>query len=381
VSDSRDFLFVQSSTELGGAERVLLNLLAYNAELRRRSVTAVLRLGDGNLPEKLREVGAEVVEFPKVRIREPVRLMRTIWGLRALVRARGVRVVVGNGVHPQILGGWTARAARVKTAFLVHMIHRLPLRSNEGLDRLALAGPCDLMLANSRASLAPLEKLRPTVAKVILPLGTPLHEVTADARQQARLELGAAPDDVLVGVFGRLQRWKAQDVFVAAAAQVAAARPRARFAVVGGATFGLEPEYFAELRALAAATGLSDRLVFTDFRQDVPRLMAACDIVCHTSRVAEPFGMVVIEAMSLGRPVVATRGGGPSEIIENAEQGVLIDPDDAPRLAAEVIALIDDPERRARIGARGRERVLATFTAEIMASNMLAHLDRLASGR
>src|SRR4051794_3831846 len=204
------------------------------------------------------------------------------------------------------------------------MIHRLPLRANEGLDVLAIKGPCDLMLANSQASLAPLRQLRPDVEKQLLHLGTPAITVPPEAVQSARAELGATNDEVVIGVFGRLQRWKAQDVFLAAASIVGAARPRTRFVVVGGAMFGLEPEYFVGLRAAAAATGFSDRIVFTDYRQDVAPFMAACDIICHTSRVPEPFGMVVIEGMSLGKPVIATRGGGPSEIIAEPDQGILI---------------------------------------------------------
>ena len=69
-------------------------------------------------------------------------------------------------------------------------------------------------------------------------------------------ELGAGDDDILIGVFGRLQRWKGQDVFVKAAAEIARARPCARFAVVGGSVFGLEPEYAEEIRRLAAAPEL-----------------------------------------------------------------------------------------------------------------------------
>jgi glycosyltransferase involved in cell wall biosynthesis len=374
----RDFLLVQSSTELGGAERVLLNLLAASEELRRRSLTAVMRFGAGNLAARLREVGAEVVELPRARVRQPLRMLQTALTLRALVRARGIRVVVGNGAHPQILAGWVARLSRAKSAFVVHMIHRLPLGANERLDVLAIKGPCDLMLANSQASLTPLRQLRPGVDKQLLHLGTPTITVRPEAVQAARAELGAASDEVVIGVFGRLQRWKAQDVFLAAAALVGAARPKTRFVIVGGAMFGLEPEYFVALRAAAAATGFADRIVFTDYRQDVAPYMAACDIICHTSRVPEPFGMVVIEAMSLGKPVIATQGGGPSEIIAEPDQGILVPPDDPAALAAALISLIDDPERRARLGARGRERVISDFGVDTMARNFVAALERLA---
>jgi glycosyltransferase involved in cell wall biosynthesis len=373
----RDFLFVQSTTEVGGAESVLFNLFENSAALRQRSLVASLSFGDGNLPARLREVGAEVVELPRARLRDAVGVGRTLARLRRLARERGIRVVLGNGAHPQLVGSLTARLTRTRSAFIVHMIHAHPWWRNDPLDALAVKSPCDLMLAVSKASLATLEQLRPRVMKRLLYNGTPIREVSADDARQARDELGIREGEVLFGVFGRLQRWKGQDVFVEAAAEVARRYPQARFAIVGGSVFGLEPEFLDGLKRRAAELNLSDRLIFTGFRKDVARLMAACDVVCHTTRVAEPFGMVVIEAMALGRPVVATRGGGPSEIIDPEVSGVLVEPDDPRALAAAMVALAEDAGRRQAIGARGAARVRESFTIDRMASELLRHLDEL----
>ena len=233
------------------------------------------------------------------------------------------------------------------------------------------------MLAVSKASLATLEKLRPKVMRRLLYNGTPLREVSADDARRTRAELGVRDGEVLFGVFGRLQRWKGQDVFVEAAAEVARRFPQARFAIVGGSVFGLEPEFLEGLERRVAELNLSDRLVFTGFRKDVPRLMAACDVVCHTTRVAEPFGMVLIEAMALGRPVIATRGGGPSEIIASDAEGILVTPDDPRALAAAMAGLVDDADRRRVIGANGATRARDAFTIDRMASELVAHLDEL----
>jgi len=184
----------------------------------------------------------------------------------------------------------------------------------------------------------------------------------------------------LFGVFGRLQHWKGQDVFVEAAAEAARLRPAARFVVVGGSVFGLEPEFAERLRRRAPELGLGGRLVFAGFRNDVPRLMAACDVVCHTTRVAEPFGMVVIEAMDLGRPVIATAGGGPSEVITSDENGILVPPDDTGALAREMVRLADDPGLRSRIGAAAALRVRNDFGTDAGAATLLRYLDALRPG-
>ena len=371
----RDFLFVQSTTEVGGAESTLLNLFTSSEELRRRSLIASLGFGAGDLPARLRAAGASVVELPKSRMREPIKMAETIWSLRRLVRERGIQVVVGNGAHPQVIGGLTARAASVKSVFLVNMIHAYPVWKNHVLDALAIRAPCDLQLAISKASEATLGKLRPDVECRLFHWGTPITEVPSDEAQGARAELGVPDGAVLLGSFGRLQHWKGQDLFVAAAAEVAHSRPQSRFVVVGGSVFGLEPEFFERLKRDASEQGLGDRLQFTGFRQDVARLMAACDVVCHTSRVPEPFGLVIVEAMAQGRPVIAIRGGGPSEIIESDEDGILIPPEDSRALAQAMIALIDSLERRRMLGDRGRRLVATRFSIETMAAKLIEHLD------
>jgi glycosyltransferase involved in cell wall biosynthesis len=376
----RDFLFVQSTTEVGGAESVLFNLFEASPALRERSVVASLSFGNGNLPERLRQIGAEVVELPRARLRQPMGVAGTVMALRALVGSRGIRAVIGNGAHPQIVGGVAARLARVRSAYLVHMIHAHPWWKNDPLDALAVKSPCDLMLAVSKAALATLEQVRPRVRKRLLYNGTPIREVSAAEAQRARRELGVGEDEILFGVFGRLQRWKGQDVFVEAAAEVARRHPRTRFVIVGGSVFGLEPEFLEGLKRRVGELNLTDRLLFTGFRKDVAALTAACDVVCHTSRVPEPFGLVVIEAMILGRPVIATRGGGPSEIIDSDAVGVLVQPDAAAELAAAMTRLVDDPDRRRSIGASAAARARQHFTIDRMASELIAYLDELVAG-
>ena len=232
-------------------------------------------------------------------------------------------------------------------------------------------------MAISKDSQATLAQLRPGVPCQLFHWGTPIVEISVEDAQRARAELGVGANDVLLGSFGRLQHWKGQDVFVAAAAEVARVRPEARFVVVGGSVFGLEPEFFEALKASAAALGVADRLQFTGFRTDVARLMAACDVVCHTSRVPEPFGLVIVEAMVQGRPVIATRGGGPSEVIATDDDGMLVAAGDPHALSAAMIALIDAPERRRQLGTRGRALVADAVQHRKDGCDPRRHLDRL----
>jgi glycosyltransferase involved in cell wall biosynthesis len=179
-----------------------------------------------------------------------------------------------------------------------------------------------------------------------------------DVAVRLRAELGLGPQP-LVGLFGRLSEWKGQHVFLDALA----AMEGVQAVIVGGALFGQEA-YEARIREQASRLGLDDRVRFLGFRSDVPELMASMDVVAHTSIVAEPFGRVVVEAMMCGRPVVATRGGGVTEIIRDGETGLLVPPGDASALAAALGTILSDPALAQRLGQSGRDDVSDRFSLE-----------------
>ena len=183
-----------------------------------------------------------------------------------------------------------------------------------------------------------------------------IYEPGAAARLRAEMGLGPQP---LVGLFGRLSEWKGQHVFLDAIA----AMEGVQAVIVGGALFGQEA-YEARIREQASRLGLEGRVRFLGFRPDVPELMAAMDVVAHTSIVAEPFGRVVVEAMMCGRPVVATRGGGVTEIIRDGETGLLVPPGNASALAAAISRILSQPALAERLARKGRKDVSQRFSLE-----------------
>jgi glycosyltransferase involved in cell wall biosynthesis len=165
-----------------------------------------------------------------------------------------------------------------------------------------------------------------------------------------------------VGCFSRLSPWKGQHVLLQALGEL----PGVRALVVGEALFG-EEEYARGLRRQAERLGVADRVRFLGFRSDVPRLMAACDVIAHTSVAPEPFGRVIVEGMLAGRPVVATDAGGAREIVAHAENGLLVPPGDAAALAAAIRSLRADPARARALAASGRRLALDRFSRAGMA--------------
>jgi len=185
--------------------------------------------------------------------------------------------------------------------------------------------------------------------------------LNAKGRARVRAEWGVRDDEVLIGMAGRVTRWKGQSVFVQAAKLIAERHPEAKFAAVGG-VFDTEKFYMDRFRKEVHDAGLESKLTINDFRADMPDVFAAFDIFVLPSILPEPFGLVVIEAMASGKPVVATAPGGPSETVVDGETGFLVPPSDASAIAKALEVLLADPQKRISMGEAGRRRAREVFS-------------------
>ena len=185
--------------------------------------------------------------------------------------------------------------------------------------------------------------------------------LNAKGRAQVRAEWGVRDDEMLIGMAGRVTRWKGQSVFVQAAKLIAERHPEAKFAAVGG-VFDTEKFYMDRFRKEVHEAGLENKFTINDFRADMPDVFAAFDIFVLPSILPEPFGLVVIEAMASGKPVVATAPGGPSETVVDGETGFLVPPSDASAMAQALEVLLADPQKRISMGEAGRRRAREVFS-------------------
>jgi len=183
----------------------------------------------------------------------------------------------------------------------------------------------------------------------------------AEGRARVRAEWGVKDDEVLIGMAGRVTRWKGQSIFVQAAKLIAARHPQAKFAAVGG-VFDTEKFYMDRFRKEVHDAGLENKLTINDFRADMPDVFSAFDIFVLPSILPEPFGLVVIEAMASGKPVVATAPGGPSETVVDGETGFLVPPSDPTAIARALEELLADPQKRISMGEAGKRRAREVFS-------------------
>jgi len=178
-----------------------------------------------------------------------------------------------------------------------------------------------------------------------------------------RTRLGLNPDTPVVGTITRARVRKGYEEFLRATAEVRRTRPDTQVVVVGEKTREEAPHQ------LIAELGLTDHLHLLGLRTDIPDVLAAFDIFVLSSH-DEGMSNAIMEAMAVGKPVVATDVGGTAEMVEAGASGLLVPPREVAPLADAIGALLDNPVRAARMGSRGRQIIEERFSLEVMVSRV-----------
>jgi len=179
-----------------------------------------------------------------------------------------------------------------------------------------------------------------------------------------RQELGFSRDHLIIGFVGRFSPGKGHEEFLEAAGQLAGSHPHVRFVIVGEASRG-EESYAAGIRQRCGQEKLGDVVTFTGFRVDVRDVMASFDIFAFPSH-AEAFGSVLVEAMALEKPTVASNCDGTLDIVVDGKTGLFVHPGNGRELASALERLILDPDLRRRLGEEGRRRAVREFDQTVM---------------
>ena len=366
-------LYLQATSEIGGSDISLVRIIEKLDKTRFRPYA--LLPSDGPLVGKLQLQGCEVFllkEMMKLTTRKGKLLYlrylmnypRAAWKLVKMIRSEHIDLVHTNSAHNLYgflaakLSGrphvwhvreivWQSKILRAVERFLLkHLTDRVVVTSD------AVAG----IIGNSRGS-TPAH-----VRKIPNGIDTRLYHPGNDGRG-VREQLGRATEVPLVGLVCRLDRWKGVETFLQAVALCHKECPEARFLIVGGEIEGGEA-FAKELYRLADVLDLKDIVHFTGWRyqpEDMPGVHAALDLLVVASSAPEPFGLVLLEAMATGKPVVATDHGGPKEICVDGETALLVPPQDPQRMAEAILELLRNRERAREMGAAGRRRVEKLF--------------------
>lgn len=375
--------------ELGGAQEVALYLTA--GLDKERYEVALITGSEGMLVEEARRMKDVRLHLVPELVREidPRKDLRALWAIRAILRdyVRSAPLIShpsrpplpGVLVHTHsskagILGRWAARLAGVPT--ILHTVHGFgfhdyqhPLKRRlfVALERWTARISTRLILV-SQSNLEKglrLKLFRPEQA-VLIRNGIDLPRFSgARATPEKRAELGLEGNGPVVGMVSNFKPQKSPLDFVEMARLVHQEVPEARFFVVGDGPLRPQAERLIE------TYGLGDRVKLVGWRRDIPELLSLLDIFVLTS-LWEGLPLVFLEAMAAGKPIVATRVDGTTDVVHDGVNGFLCPPREYAGLARRVIQLLRDPQLAAEMGHRGREAA-RSFSQE----RMLAGYQRL----
>jgi glycosyltransferase involved in cell wall biosynthesis len=286
-------------------------------------------------------------------------------GLARMLRSTGAEVVQTHLVDGTLVGLSAARLARVPvTIMTAHHSHELPFHGRRLVwpERLAAGPLSDHIIAPSdqvAATLIELAHPRPDKVEVVHH-GFDLARLDPAAVDGSRVRRELGLDGKLVfGAIGRMYALKNYPALLEAFAAALGHEPDARLVIAG-------PGDASPLARQAQRLGIGERVVLLGSREDVPQLLAAFDVFVHPA-IAESFGMVIVEAMAMARPVLSTPVGIAPEVIEHKETGVLARGSTSSALADALREMLSLRGRWREIGAAARE-VVSGFTAKRMAA-------------
>lgn len=339
----------------GGAETVCIDLATGLDRSRYHSTGAVIR--EGWVFDTMRARGLDPAIVRTGRLPLDVRFLA---GLVRLARRRKVRLIQSHLLGANVYSSLAGLGLRMPVVATFHGTVDLGTQPRlTGIKLKTVSAGSQMVFVSGALRRAILGDAPPPNAHVIHN-GIDAERFAPRPSASLKAELGLPPHTVLVGAVGNIRAAKAYDALLDVTATLADA-PDVVFVVVGKPRPGL----FEELEARHRSLGLGARVRFLGYRDDVPALLNGLDVYLSTSR-SEGFSLTTVQAMACGVPVVATRSGGPEEIVTDGEDGTLVPVDDIATIAGAVRRYAADAALRRRAGEAGRAKVLRQFTVHRM---------------
>lgn len=356
-----NILYLHETSILGGAEKSLLNLVE---RLDKKIFNPLFICPQkGIFADELKKLNIKCyfVDFPRIKHLLSLAGCRAIKKIIHIIKKESICLVHSNGTGTNLIG---ALSAKLTGIFSIWHARNILSKRMWDSDRFFSFLP-DKILCNSEAirkRFIKRGKLHPKIITIIN--GVDINAFSPDlSSMKIRQEFSVDEGEVIIGMLSRIDMAKGQDYFIEAAAQLNKQYPHTWFLIVGSPCFSDHCDFFKQLKDEVQRLQLEKKVIFTGFRKDVVDILVALDILVLASE-AEACGRVLFEAMACGRPIVATNTGGTPEIVVDKETGLLIPPKDSQALVSALRVLLDNKERREKMGQMGRRRVEKYFTIQ-----------------
>jgi glycosyltransferase involved in cell wall biosynthesis len=362
-------LLAAKTMGVGGLERIVVGLAR---ELQNRGHTVWVVSSGGNLVDELQRVGTTHVSAP-FEITSPLAVAQAARQIRRLIVDQRIDLVHSFSATASLAINIALRGRAPNGVRLVS--------SPMGLQNSPRELPVTTWLRNWFLALGAEQILviSPEIRRHLRRVGAPdqtlvdfnfvgldidAFQPSPDDFLSVRAEFGFPSDALIVSTIGALHPRKSHELFVEAAVTVSNAEPRARFLVIG------EGELRSDLELLARTRGLADRLHFTGVRDDVARLLSATDVYVKPGVVEGFIGITVLEALGLGKPVVAFETEDVKLALTDGETGLIAPNGDVASLAERIVYLLRNPSVGSALGLAGQQVVLQRFDFGVLAGRL-----------
>jgi glycosyltransferase involved in cell wall biosynthesis len=358
-------LFLDQSGKPGGAELCLIDI----AKPYQKNCLVGL-FADGSFKDLLEKnhIPVEVLTNRAIQVKKESSLTQGLASITQLAPiitkvvkiARNYDLIYANTQKALVVGAIASFFSRRPLVFHLHDILSPEhfSQTNRNIS-VTLANRASLVIVNSQASKKAFIEAGGKADKVEIVYNgfEPQNYISQESqinkiRQELKIE-----DKFIVGHFSRLAPWKGQHILIEALAKCP---PEVAVILVGDALFG-EQDYVKQLHQQIDKLQLQNRVKFLGFRSDIPLLMAACNLVAHTSTAPEPFGRVIVEAMLSGTPVVAAASGGAVELVTDGINGFLATPGNPQELTEIINTCLSDKQKTDAIAQKARNSASQRF--------------------
>jgi glycosyltransferase involved in cell wall biosynthesis len=360
MADKIHVMQVTFGMGIGGMERVIMDLCRYVDPDRYRFSICCISVR-GTLANQMEAEGV-----PVTFLENQTRWAKRLRGLELARLFRRSDIDILHTHHmPAFIDSFVAtRFTRVPVFINTDHCKDYPIPRHWALLERVASHFADEVVAVShrtRDELIRFEGIAPEKISVIYN-GINVKLTRKESREELKRELGLNNCDTVIGTVGRLEDQKGLDLLLASIPHVLRQVPQTKFIIVGG---GSKEQ---ELKRLASELKISEHVIFTGWRSDAVDLIQTFDGFVTTSRF-EGMPMVLLEAMALSKPIVATSVGGVSEVVNDGFNGTLVNSRDPDEVAKALLTLISDRRSAEQMGHNGRIRYEESFTAEAMASS------------
>ena len=373
-----------SSEMGGGAERVLYDILSNIDKNRITPVLLCPKIPDGSDFNNIKNsITCYEIDFGKLTFKSKLKGIFAIFlkliilsqKICKIIKKENINLIYANSL---ISGFFSLLPSLILNKNLIYHEHGLPILRRGSLWHkcfplitkksskiIAISGAVKQALQNEGVDGKKIE---------IIYNGIILANSNTHKKIDFKKQFNISPEEKVVGKVAHFLPWKGHMTFLKSIPLVLRDFSNVKFIIVGGGRAGDEP-YYKKLQSYVKEADIEKSVVFTGYRNDAIEIMKEFEILVHASE-AEPFGLIFLEAMMLGKPIIATNAGAAPEIIIEKENGLLFQPGNHLMLAQCILRLLKDPEKCLQMGIKGRELAQKKFTLRAQVEKIQALLEK-----